>query len=39
MVRILGKNSSNYTKYYLDKNKPLNCTIDNINYKMLCKIK
>jgi hypothetical protein len=37
MGRILGKNSSNYIKYYLDKHKPLNCTIDNINYKMLVK--
>lgn len=36
MDRALGR-VSNYIKLYVDKNKALICTIDNVNYKMLLK--
>lgn len=37
MARSLNLNNANYIKYYLDKHKVFNCTIDNINYKFLLK--
>jgi hypothetical protein len=35
MARSLNKKYSNYIRYYLDNDKLFNCTIDNINYKMI----